>query len=286
MSVTRARASAGRPRAPPTTRIAWKTSARLRWFSARTGRPARTRSRTTSAWRSEEARTRSGWSAVILSTRNVVKPPTFGRSRASGGRVATPETPTTRSPAPSAKAISVVSALRQTIRDGWAVGAVPYTGSAQACGGERRGRQVRAAASDPVANDPGGDRREQDAAPVVAGGDDEPRQIGPGPDDRHPVGGARTDPGPGPERGRPGQRRHCCRRLGEEPAHGLGRHRLVGHAVLDSRAHDALPRLPWNQVHVGPQQGVTEAGRVVRKGEDLSLDRSWLERRGYARDLP
>ena len=41
--------------------------------------------------------------------RNVVNPPTFGRSRASGGRRAVPGTPTTRSPAPTANAISVVS---------------------------------------------------------------------------------------------------------------------------------------------------------------------------------
>jgi len=55
-----------------------------------------------SAWRSEKASTRSGSSAAILSERKLVKPPTFGFSRASGGLCAVPGTPTTRSPAPSA----------------------------------------------------------------------------------------------------------------------------------------------------------------------------------------
>src|SRR5262249_39347065 len=60
------------------------------------------------------------------------------RWRASGGRTAAPETPTTRSPAPTAKAISVVSALRHTMRCGWGAGGVPYTRAQRVWG--NRGR--------------------------------------------------------------------------------------------------------------------------------------------------
>ena len=38
-----------------------------------------------------------------------------------------PGTPTTRSPAPTANAISVVSEVRQTTRRGYGAGGVPYT---------------------------------------------------------------------------------------------------------------------------------------------------------------
>src|SRR6185503_18183177 len=69
-------------------------------------------------------------SARILSARNVVKPPTRARSRAASGRRAVPGTPTTRSPAPTEKAISVVSAVRQTMRCGKSTPVLPYIASA------------------------------------------------------------------------------------------------------------------------------------------------------------
>ncbi len=61
-----------------------------------------------------------------MSSLNVVNPPTFGFSRASGGQRAVPGTPTTRSPAPTRYAISTVSAVRQTTRLGNSVEPVPY----------------------------------------------------------------------------------------------------------------------------------------------------------------
>src|SRR6266852_2274380 len=79
-----------------------------------------------SRWRSEKASTRSGSSARIFSSLNVVKPPTRAFSSAASGRRAVPGTPTTRAPAPSRKAISVVSAVRQTIRRGNSARLAPY----------------------------------------------------------------------------------------------------------------------------------------------------------------
>ena len=78
------------------------TSSTERGLAQKTGSPARISSALTSACRSENARTRSGSSARIRSTRKVVKPPTRGLAAASAGRRAVPGTPTTRSPAPSA----------------------------------------------------------------------------------------------------------------------------------------------------------------------------------------
>src|SRR3989442_134041 len=80
--------------------------------------PAPIRSRTTSRWRSEKARTKSGSRARIFSSLNVVKPPTRAFSSAVSGRRAVPGTPTTRSPAPRRRAISAVSPVGQTIHRG------------------------------------------------------------------------------------------------------------------------------------------------------------------------
>src|SRR5215831_4578763 len=88
--------------------------------------PAPIRSRTTSRCRSENASTRSGSSATIFSSLNVVKPPTRAFSSTAAGRRAVPGTPTTRSPTPSRKAISAVSAVRQTMRRGNSARLVPY----------------------------------------------------------------------------------------------------------------------------------------------------------------
>ena len=93
-----------------------------------TATPAAISSATMSFWRSEKARTRSGSRARIRSVRKVVKPPTRARSRAASGRRAVPGTPTTRSPAPTTKAISAVSAVRHTTRWGKSIALLPYTG--------------------------------------------------------------------------------------------------------------------------------------------------------------
>src|SRR5262247_915667 len=102
-------------------------------------------SATMSRCKSEKPRTRSGCSARMRSVRKVVKPPTRARSRAASGRRAVPGTPTTRSPAPTMNAISVVSVVRQTMRCGNSTGLLPYiAGSApharrhQRHGDERR----------------------------------------------------------------------------------------------------------------------------------------------------
>ena len=58
----------------------------LRWLKAKTVTPRRISSRAISACRSENARTRSGCRAVILSNFALVKAETFGLLRASGGR--------------------------------------------------------------------------------------------------------------------------------------------------------------------------------------------------------
>src|SRR5262249_35124313 len=79
-----------------------------------------------------KASTRSGSSARILSVRKVVKPPTRARSRAASGRRAVPGTPTTRAPAPRLKAISAVSAVRQTMRWGESTPVWPYIGRGSA----------------------------------------------------------------------------------------------------------------------------------------------------------
>src|SRR5215470_3501545 len=83
-------------------------------------------SATMSRCKSEKPSTRSGFSARMRSVRNVVNPPTRARSRAASGRRAVPGTPTTRSPAPTMNAISVVSAVRQTMRWGNSTGLLPY----------------------------------------------------------------------------------------------------------------------------------------------------------------
>src|SRR5262249_19835227 len=83
-------------------------------------------SATMSRCKSEKPSTRSGFSARMRSVRNVVNPPTRARSRAASGRRAVPGTPTTRSPAPTMNAISVVSAVRQTMRWGNWTGLLPY----------------------------------------------------------------------------------------------------------------------------------------------------------------
>ena len=127
MSAISARASPSRPSAPPMTRIASRASSNERWLVQSTLTPAPMRSRTTSRWRSENASTRSGSSARIFSSLNVVKPPTFALSRAASGRRAVPGTPTTRSPAPTRNAISAVSAVRQTTRRGKSIAVLPYT---------------------------------------------------------------------------------------------------------------------------------------------------------------
>src|SRR5262245_45916244 len=126
MSPTTARAPASQPRAPPTRRIDARISSNDRGFVQSTATPAPIRSAAIPRCRSEKARTRSGSRARIRSVRNVVKPPTRARSRAASGRRATPGTPTTRSPAPTMNAISVVSAVRQTMRRGNSTGLLPY----------------------------------------------------------------------------------------------------------------------------------------------------------------
>ena len=127
MSWTSARAAGSHPSAPPMRRIAPSTSSSERWLVQSTATPAPIRSRTTSFCRSENASTRSGSRARILSTRKVVKPPTRAFSRTASGRRAVPGTPTTRSPAPTREAISAVSAVRQTIRWGKSTPVLPYT---------------------------------------------------------------------------------------------------------------------------------------------------------------
>lgn len=62
----------------------------------------------------------------MRSVRKLVKPPTLGLFRASGGRWAVPGTPTTRSPAPRAWQISTCSAVRQTTRRGNEASDLPY----------------------------------------------------------------------------------------------------------------------------------------------------------------
>src|SRR5438477_2285457 len=138
MSWTSPRPAASQPSAPPITRMARSTSSNERWFVHSTATPAPIRSRTTSFWRSENARTRSGSSARILSVRNVVKPPTRAFSRAASGRRAVPGTPITRSPAPRVKAISAVSAVRQTMRWGKSTAVLPYIRRSADAGGLQR----------------------------------------------------------------------------------------------------------------------------------------------------
>src|SRR2546425_7664102 len=130
MSWTSSRARPSHPSAPPIRRMARRTSSKERWFVQRTVTPLAISSRAMSFWRSEKPSTRSGSRARILSTRNVVKPPTFAFSRATSGRRAVPGTPTTRSPAPTRWAISAVSAVRQTMRRGKSIEVLPYTRSA------------------------------------------------------------------------------------------------------------------------------------------------------------
>src|SRR5207249_10857332 len=74
----------------------------------------------------ENLSSRDGSRARIRAVRKVVKHPTRARSRAAAGRRAVPGTPTTRSPAPTMNAISVVSAVRQTMRRGNSTGLLPY----------------------------------------------------------------------------------------------------------------------------------------------------------------
>src|SRR5712664_4170916 len=77
------------------------------------------RSAAMSAWRSENVRTRSGFSARILLIFAEVKALTQGFSRrACGGRTTYPEMPTMRSCSPSRYSVSTVSSVRQTIRLG------------------------------------------------------------------------------------------------------------------------------------------------------------------------
>src|SRR3954465_9013770 len=71
-----------------------------------------------SACRSEKPRIKSGFSDSILSNRALMKADTFGLLRAAGGRTVYPEMPTTRSPSPRRYNVSVVSSVRQTIREG------------------------------------------------------------------------------------------------------------------------------------------------------------------------
>src|SRR3954454_22351108 len=71
-----------------------------------------------SACRSEKPRIKSGFSDSILSNRALMKADTFGLLRAAGGRTVYPEMPMTRSPSPRRYNVSVVSSVRQTIREG------------------------------------------------------------------------------------------------------------------------------------------------------------------------
>src|SRR3954454_21135906 len=71
-----------------------------------------------SACRSEKPRIKSGFSDSILSNRALMKADTFGLLRASGGRTVYQELPTTRSPSPRRYNVSVVSSVKQTIREG------------------------------------------------------------------------------------------------------------------------------------------------------------------------
>src|SRR3984893_8708595 len=71
----------------PSIRIISRIPATLRWLNERTAKPRRMRSAAMSAWRSENVRTRSGTSAMILSMFAEVKALTRGFSRrARGGR--------------------------------------------------------------------------------------------------------------------------------------------------------------------------------------------------------
>jgi len=93
-----------RPRRPPTSRMDWRISSIERGIGAEDGQagPGSAR-RFMSAWEVGERQDQVGLEGEgIRSARKVVKPPTLGLSRASGGRWAVPGTPTTRSPAPSA----------------------------------------------------------------------------------------------------------------------------------------------------------------------------------------
>src|SRR5215831_5112122 len=99
-------------------RIICRISSTLRWLNVSTFSPRRTSSAVRSACKSENASTRSGSSATILSNFALMNAETFGFSRASGGRTVYPETPTMRSPWPSRYSVSVVSSVRQTMRLG------------------------------------------------------------------------------------------------------------------------------------------------------------------------
>src|SRR6267142_2109041 len=170
MSSTSPRAAGSRPSAPPISKIARRTSSNERWLVQSTVTPAATSSPTTPDCRSENASTRSGSSARILSVRKVVKPPTRARSRTASGRRAVPGTPTTRSPAPSVKAISAVSAVRQTMRCGKSTPVLPYTArsadarrlqhvgerAVEQPAGQRLDERPRALELDPAAPHPGG----------------------------------------------------------------------------------------------------------------------------------
>src|SRR5438128_1506103 len=89
------------------------------WGSRRaTSSGVTTRSRAPPCWRSSA---------------NTSWPPARAFSRAASGRRAVPGTPITRSPAPRVKAISAVSAVRQTMRWGKSTAVLPYiAGSADA----------------------------------------------------------------------------------------------------------------------------------------------------------
>ena len=79
-------ASGWHPTSPPSIRIIWRISAMLRWLNVTTAMPRLISSAARSACRSENASTRSGSSATILSNFALMNAEIRGFCRASGGR--------------------------------------------------------------------------------------------------------------------------------------------------------------------------------------------------------
>ena len=96
-----------------------RMSATLRWLKTWTSTPRRISADAMSACRSENPSTRSGSSATMRSIFALVNADTRGFSRrARGGRTVKPEMPTIRQSSPSRYSASVVSSVRQTMREG------------------------------------------------------------------------------------------------------------------------------------------------------------------------
>src|SRR5262245_27729066 len=113
-----AASSPGTPSAPATRRMETAMSASRSLRTTSSGTCTAASARETFGWRPAAlAMTRSGFSATIFSTSGCT-PPTLGSDFARAGSSEKSSVPTTRSPAPTAKMISVTLGARETTRLG------------------------------------------------------------------------------------------------------------------------------------------------------------------------